>query len=393
MSFSNIIKQKNILLVPFSWLYKAGVFFYHSLYDLKILKSYRPDVPAICVGNLSVGGTGKSPMVEYLLRLLTDLTSSDSYRDSPPKESFRTKERGAMPILLSEQSKLHAAVISRGYKRKTKGFLLAGENTVASDIGDEPMQFHKKFPGVAVAVGEDRAPAIEQLLKQKPEINVIILDDAYQHRAVTAGFNILLTDYNNIFTGDGYLPAGTLRDLKSNYKRADVIVVTKCDEYLGNANRQRVINNIRPLSHQQVFFTVIDYGSIYNVFDNERRELKEVRAVVLVTGIANPEPLVDYLKRFNLKVRHFSFPDHYNFSEKDIGDILDAYQSAGIENKIILTTEKDAVRLMEWERLKEVPVFALPVQHRFLFEEGNAFDNCIKNYLLRGMPGGYNKDT
>ncbi|HMR83524.1 MAG TPA: tetraacyldisaccharide 4'-kinase [Niabella sp.] len=365
MSFSNIIKQKNILLVPFSWLYKAGVFFYHSLYDLKILTSYKPEVPVICVGNLSVGGTGKSPMVEYLLRLLANPFSE--YSNGPQK--------------------LRTAVISRGYKRKTKGFLLAGENTLASDIGDEPMQFHKKFPGVAVAVGEERVPAIEQLLKQKPEINVIILDDAYQHRAVTAGFNILLTDYNNIFTGDGYLPAGTLRDLKSNYKRADVIVVTKCDEHLGNTGRQQVINSIRPLSHQQVFFTVIDYGSIYNVFNNERRELKEIREVMLVTGIANPEPLVNYLKRFNLQVEHLGFPDHYNFSEKDVGDILSAWQAAGIENKIILTTEKDAVRLIEWEHLKGMPVYALPVQHRFLFGEGNAFDDRIKNYLLQDMPG------
>jgi tetraacyldisaccharide 4'-kinase len=361
MSFSNIIKQKNILLVPFSWLYKAGVFFYHSLYNLNILKSYKPDVPTICVGNLSVGGTGKSPMVEYLLRLLANPFSE--YSNGPQK--------------------LHAAVISRGYKRKTKGFLLANEHTVTSDIGDEPMQFHKKFPGVAVAVGEERAPAIEQLLKQKPGINVIILDDAYQHRAVTAGFNILLTDYNNIFTGDGYLPAGTLRDLKSNYKRADVIVVTKCDEHLGNVGRQQVIDNIRPLSHQQVFFTVIDYGSIYNIFNNECRDLEDVKEVVLVTGIANPGPLVDYLKRFNLQIRHFNFPDHYNFSEKDIGDILGTYQSGDIGNKIILTTEKDAVRLIEWEHLKGAPVFALPVQHKFLFGEGNTFDDCVRNYVLQ----------
>lgn len=374
MSFSDIIKQKNILLVPFSWLYKAGVFFYHSLYDLKILKSYRPDVHTICVGNLSVGGTGKSPMVEYLLRLLTSAVPLSF------EEELGVRSSDGPP-------KLHAAVISRGYKRKTKGFLLAGENTAASDIGDEPMQFHKKFPGVAVAVGEERAPAIEQLLKQRPGINVIILDDAYQHRAVTAGFNILLTDYNNIFTGDGYLPAGTLRDLKSNYKHADVIVVTKCDERLGNTDRQRIIDNIRPLTHQQVFFTAIDYGSIYNVFNNEHRELKDVKEVVLVTGIANPGPLLDYLKRFNLQVRHLSFPDHYNFSEKDIGDILGTYQSPGVENKVILTTEKDAVRLMEWKRLHGVPVFALPVQHRFLFGEGHAFDDHIKNYLLQDISG------
>jgi len=370
MSFSDIIKQKHILLVPFSWLYKAGVFFYHSLYDLKILKSYKPEVPTICIGNLSVGGTGKSPMVEYLLRLLT----------------------GSVPLSKGERLGVRPAVISRGYKRKTQGFLLAGESTVASDIGDEPMQFHKKFPGVAVAVGEERAPAIKQLLKQKPEINVIILDDAYQHRAVTAGFNILLTDYNNIFTGDGYLPAGTLRDLKSNYKHADLIVVTKCDEQLGNADRQRLINNIRPLSHQQVFFTVTDYGNIYNIFNYEHRALKDVKEVVLITGIANPGPLVDYLKRFNLQVNHFSYPDHYNFSENDIGDILGTYQFGDMGNKIILTTEKDAVRLMEWKRLHEVPVFALPVQHRFLFGEGEAFDNCVKNYLLQDKPEGQNID-
>ncbi|WP_460687229.1 tetraacyldisaccharide 4'-kinase [Niabella aquatica] len=356
--------------MPFSWLYKTGVFFYHSLYNLKLLKSYKPERPTICVGNLSVGGTGKSPMVEYLLRLLADFVPLS-----------KGDELGLTPF--QEHQKLKAAVISRGYKRKTKGFLLAGKNTKASDIGDEPMQFHKKFPDVAVAVGEQRAAAIEQLLKQKPEINVIILDDAFQHRAVTAGFNILLTDYNNIFTGDGYLPAGTLRDLRSNYKRADVIVVTKCDLDLDDTYRQQVINNIGPLHHQKIFFTVIDYGSIYNIFNNKTWDLKNVKEVVLVTGIANPHPLVDYLKRFNLQVRHCGFPDHHSFSGNDIEDILDAYQSLDADNKIILTTEKDAVRLLEYRRLQEVPVYALPVQHRFLFEEGNVFDNCVKSYLLQ----------
>ncbi len=349
MNFSKLIRQRNIFLVPFSWLYKASAFVFHKLYDWKLMGSYEPKVPTICVGNLSVGGTGKSPMVEYLLRLLQDKT----------------------PV----------AVISRGYRRKTKGFVLANESTTAADIGDEPMQFHKKFRNVTIAVGEERAKAIEALIKQKPQTGVIILDDAFQHRAVTPGFNILLTEYNNLFTKDGYLPAGSLRDLKSNYQRANLIVVTKCDPGLEYARKEQVIKEISPFPHQQVFFTAIAYGAPYHVFSGNTVDWEDIAAAVLVTGIANPQPLLDYLQLKPLELHHLAYADHHHFSNEDIEKILTAYNAIKQTNKIILTTEKDAVRLVSFKELQGLPVVALPVQHQFLFNEGNIFDQKINDFL------------
>ncbi|WP_114788871.1 tetraacyldisaccharide 4'-kinase [Niabella yanshanensis] len=349
MNFSKLIRQRNIFLVPFSWLYKASAFVFHKLYDWKVIGSYAPRVATICVGNLSVGGTGKSPMVEYLLRLLQDKTA--------------------------------VAVISRGYRRKTKGFVVANELTTAADIGDEPMQFHQKFPGVTIAVGEERAKAIEALVEQKPQTGVIILDDAFQHRAVTPGFNILLTEYNNLFTKDGYLPAGSLRDLKSNYQRANIIVVTKCDPALENTGKEQIIKEIRPFPHQQVFFTAIAYGTPYQVFSGKTIDWPGIDAAVLVTGIANPQPLLDYLQLKQLELYHMVYADHHHFSGEDIEKILTAYNALKQTNKIILTTEKDAVRLVAFKELQDLPVVALPVQHQFLFNEGNIFDQKVIGFL------------
>lgn len=349
MNFSKLIRKRNIFLVPFSWLYKASAFVFHKLYDWKLINSYQPGVATICVGNLSVGGTGKSPMVEYLLRLL--------------------------------QEKTTVAVISRGYRRKTKGFVIADEATTAADIGDEPMQFHQKFPAVTIAVGEERAKAIEALVKQKPRTGVIILDDAFQHRAVTPGFNILLTEYNNLFTKDGYLPAGSLRDLKSNYQRADLIVVTKCDPDLQYVRKEQVINEISPFPHQQVFFTAIAYGTPYHVFSGNTVDWQDISAAVLVTGIANPQPLLDYLQLRSLALNHMAYADHHHFSATDVEKILTAYNAINQTNKIILTTEKDAVRLASFKELQHLPVVALPVQHQFLFNEGYIFDQKIIGFL------------
>ncbi|MCH5721278.1 tetraacyldisaccharide 4'-kinase [Niabella hibiscisoli] len=279
------------------------------------------------------------------------------------------------------QDKASVAVISRGYRRRTKGFLIADEATTATDIGDEPMQFHQKFPGVTIAVGEERAKAIEELIKQKVETNVIILDDAFQHRAVTPGFNILLTECNNLFTRDGYLPAGSLRDLKSNYKRADLIVVTKCDAGLDNGRREQIIHEINPLPHQQVFFTTIAYGTPYYVFLGKMIDWQGISAAVLVTGIANPQPLLEHLQLKPFELHHIAYADHHHFSAEDVEKILTAYNAINQTNKIILTTEKDAVRLADFKELQSLPVVALPVQHQFLFNEGNVFDQKIIHFL------------
>jgi len=204
--FSNLfLKSFRILLLPFAFLYWFAISIRNWLYDNKISRSTSFGLPVICIGNLSVGGTGKSPMVEYLVRLL--------------------------------HPKFKVATLSRGYKRKTKGYALATAGSTALEIGDEPMQFHQKFPEIAVAVGEERLEAIPQLLHDRPDTEAIILDDAFQHRAVKAGLNILLTEYSNLFTRDFYLPTGDLRDLKSQYKRAQIIVVTKCDPDLSNEEK------------------------------------------------------------------------------------------------------------------------------------------------------------
>ncbi len=348
MSFSSLINQRNKYLIPFSWLYKFGVWVYHRLYDWGIKKSYKPSIPTICVGNLSVGGTGKSPMVEYLVSLLA--------------------------------AHYKVAIISRGYRRKTKGLIIANAHTTANDIGDEPMQFRTKYPKATVAVSEERVVAIEHLCELKLPPDVILLDDAFQHRSVTAGLNILLTEYQNIFSRDEYLPAGSLRDLKSNYKRAHIIVVTKADKDLSEFEKQNTLKKIKPLPHQKVFFTTIHYGEIYNIFSQAIRKLDDVDEIVLVTGIANPRPMLSYLKKNHAVVQHLKYPDHHDFSKKDIGDILGTYCMSDIENKIILTTEKDAMRLRNWQQIAELPVFALSVTHRFLFEEGSKFDDLIVDY-------------
>ncbi|MEI9945280.1 MAG: tetraacyldisaccharide 4'-kinase [Chitinophagaceae bacterium] len=236
--FSNFfLRSFRILLLPFALLYWLGLVIRNWLYDKNISQSSSFALPLICVGNLSIGGTGKSPMVEYLLRLLKD--------------------------------KYSVATLSRGYKRKTKGYALADDDSTALDIGDEPMQFHLKFPNVPVAVGEERLDAISQLLQDKPATEAIILDDAFQHRAIKAGLNILLTDYNNLFTRDFYLPTGDLRDLKSQYKRAQVIVITKCDPAISEQEKQRIIKEINPKPHQSIFFTAISYGEPYHILDKK----------------------------------------------------------------------------------------------------------------------------
>ncbi|WP_018629498.1 tetraacyldisaccharide 4'-kinase [Niabella aurantiaca] len=349
MSFKNVIRKKNKLLLPISWLYIAGVRIFSFLYDSGIKKSHSYPLPVICVGNLSVGGTGKSPMVEYLVRLL-----KDRYR---------------------------LATISRGYGRKTKGFLLAGSTATAATIGDEPMQFYTKFPDITVAVSEKRTVAIETLLRTlKPE--VIILDDALQHRAVTAGLNILLTAYDNPFPRDNYLPAGQLRDLRSHYERADCIVVTKCPALLTAQERQAITEEIRPVAGQSVFFAALQYGQPYPVFGERSWAPGNMDALLLVTGIANPAPLRAQLEQYGKAIREFYFEDHYEFRKEDLSRILKAYTAYKKGTVAIITTEKDSVRLAKFrEELASVTLFVLPVRHSFLLDGSKKFDTLIKEFI------------
>ncbi len=350
--FPNIfLRSFRILLFPFSLLYWLGIAVRNFLYDRNILRSSRFGLPLICVGNLSVGGTGKSPMVELLVEMLKD--------------------------------RFNVATLSRGYKRKTKGYALAGPGSTALEIGDEPMQFHLKFPDVPVAVGEERLDAIPQLLHDRPSTELVILDDAFQHRAVTAGMNILLTDYHNLFTRDFYLPTGDLRDLKSSYKRAEVIVVTKCKPELDESERQELIREINPASGQRVFFTTLDYGLPYHFTGEKKFIFSPQTDVLLVTGIANPRPLKKMLEKHHNSYQMIQYPDHHIFSIDDWKEIRKKFESIPSSGKMILTTEKDAVRLEKFKKESgDLPLFIIPVRHRFLFGEENQFKQVMEEFIL-----------
>ncbi len=302
------------------------------------------------MGNIATGGTGKTPMTEYLVRLL--------------------------------QHQYKTATLSRGYKRKTKGFAIADANTTALEIGDEPMQFHVKFPDVTVAVGEERLVAIPHLLQDKPTTEVILLDDAFQHRAVKAGLNIVLSAYNNIYTRDLLLPAGDLRDVKASMKRAQIIVVTKCKKDLGDTEKTAIINEINPKPYQSVFFTEIKYTTPYHLFTKNGAAITAETNVLLVCGIANPRPLKDYMAVMMNTYDMLRYPDHHIFNSDDLAEIKKQFEKIKSSNKIILTTEKDAVRLVKFEQeLKDYPIYVLPIEHSFLFNEALLFNEKIINFI------------
>ena len=349
--FSNFfLRSFRILLLPFALVYWAVIALRNWLFDKNILKTAEFGLPLINVGNLSVGGTGKSPMVEYLL------------------------------VLLKDQFKV--ATLSRGYKRKTKGYALADDDTTALEIGDEPMQFHLKFPDVPVAVGEQRIEAIPQLLHDKPETQAIILDDAFQHRSIKAGLNILLTDYNNIFTRDFYLPTGDLRDLKSSYERAEIIVVTKCKPDLSEEEKKKLVKEIAPLPHQHIFFTSIQYGSLYHIINNSVTRIDEETEVLLVSGIASPRPLKKWLEEYSSSYSLLQYADHHIFTIDDLNDIRKRFENMEETKKIILTTEKDAVRLVKFRQAIEgLPVYVVPIRHHFLFKDEDKFNKLITDFI------------
>lgn len=345
-----MLKSFRYLLFPLAFLYGIIVWFRNWLFDKNILKSAKFNFPVICVGNLAVGGTGKTPMVEYLVNMLQPF--------------YKT------------------ATLSRGYKRKTKGFAIADEKTTAIDIGDEPMQFHQKFPGITVAVGEERLVAIPQILHQRPETEVIILDDAFQHRTVQAGLNILLTDYKNLYTRDLMMPAGDLRDIKQSRKRADVIVVTKCKTDLSEEEKNAIIKEIDPLSGQQVLFTEIVYDQPYHLFNKQKINMDASTDVLLVCGIANPKPMMDFLTVQVHTYDMMRYPDHHIFTIDDLKDMRKHFEKLSKSNSIILTTEKDAVRLEKFiQELKDYPLYVLPIKHRFLFNETARFEAFVKDFI------------
>lgn len=327
------------ILFPLAFLYWLITFIRNWLYDKGIFKSYSFNVPIIAVGNLSVGGTGKTPQIEYLIRLLSD--------------------------------KYKVAVLSRGYKRTSEGFILADENATASSIGDEPFQFFLKFPNIQVAVDANRKNGIENLLQLPNKPDVILLDDAFQHRKVKAGFYILLTAYDDLFCDDYILPFGNLREPSSGKKRADMIIVTKCPNDLSELAQQKIKEKLK--EKQPVFFTTIQYDDY--VFGNDSQLLvSEIQSEskVLVAGIAKPKLFFDFLQ--SEKDDTLVFPDHHHFSKQDCEQIL-----AKANGRKIITTEKDFVRLNGL--LPKSQLFYLPIKSTFL---NTNIDKTIEDYVGKG---------
>ena len=337
------------LLFPFAFLYGTAIHIRNFLFDKKILSSNHFDIPTICVGNLSVGGTGKTPMTEMLLSLL-----HPQYR---------------------------IATLSRGYKRKTKGFLIADEYTTASDIGDEPMQLHTRFQDVLVAVDEDRSHAIRQLAKHPGKLQVIILDDAMQHRSVKADCNILLTDYSNLYVDDYFLPVGSLRDQRSSSRRADMIVVTKCPGNISLEEKTAITRHIQPQAHQQVFFAAIDYGTPYNLVTKVPYHFSENATIIAVAGIAKPQHYFDYLRTKTHHLEKIVLPDHYDFTEEDILKIFSTSKNnASGKSVIFMVTEKDAAKINSYQQVfinLSVDIYVLPIKCVILYNESAFFHKKI----------------
>lgn len=343
--FSLLVQILRYILFPFSLIYWFITSVRNYLYDIGVFKSFGFDIPVIVVGNLSVGGTGKTPMVEYLIRLLS--------------KDFKV------------------AVLSRGYKRKSKGFVLAKDTVSAEFIGDEPFQYFNKFKNIQVAVDADRVNGINQLLENNNKPEVVILDDAFQHKKVKGNCNILLTTYNDLFVNDFVLPTGNLRESRKGAKRAQVIVVTKCPNSISESEKQLIAKKIARYSSTKVFFSTIEYDESlkggeeeFNVNDLENKE------VLLVTGIANPKPLTSYLTDKNVKFTHLEFSDHHHFSDKDIQKINDKFHLLEGENKIILTTEKDYVRM--FDKVQNLHYISIKIK---INNQNLEFENIIRNYV------------
>jgi len=342
--FSLSVNFLRKIAFPFSILYGLITSIRNFLYDNGVLKSTEFKTPTIVVGNLSVGGTGKTPQIEYLIRLL--------------------------------QNDYKIAVLSRGYKRKSKGFVIACENSTVETIGDEPFQFHKKFPNIIVCVDANRTNGIQQLEKLNTPPEIILLDDAFQHRKVKGGYNVLLSSFNNLYVDDFMLPTGNLREYRSGAKRAQAIIVTKCPNNLLETEQEQIIKKLKSKVNQSVFFTTISYDTELKGADKiDVRDLKNSE-IVLVTGIANPNPLTEYLSSQQIKFNHIKYPDHYNFKVKDIESIQETYNLIQSKNKIILTTEKDFVRI--FDRLKNAHYIS--IKTTFINRE-NDFNSSINNYV------------
>ena len=347
-------------LYPLSWLYGIGVCLRNKLFDWGWLPSKSFDVPVICIGNLAVGGTGKTPHTEYLIKLL-------------------------------QKAGLQVATLSRGYKRKSKGYVLAEAQSDVRQIGDEPYQIKSKFPNIRVAVDEDRCHGIEQLLTLKnPTVDAILLDDAFQHRYVKAGMNILLTDFHRLLCDDALLPAGRLREPASGKNRATIVIVTKCPDDIKPIDFNIITKRLHLYPYQQLYFSRFRYGMLKPLFPGKTDNRKSLSVltgdeeVLLVTGIASPAPLVKEVEAYTSHVKLLAFDDHHNFTSKDLQLVKEQFLQLEESKRLIITTEKDATRLKSHPALDEALkpyIYVLPIEIEFLQNQQQIFDQNIIDYV------------
>jgi tetraacyldisaccharide 4'-kinase len=342
-----------ILLLPFSFCYGMIMMLRNHLFDMGILRSEKFTFPVISVGNLSFGGTGKTPHIEYLIRLVG--------------ESVLT------------------ATLSRGYGRESKGFILASRRSNVKYIGDEPLQFVRKFHNIKVAVDENRTRGIQKLKDKFPDLGLVLLDDAFQHRLVTPGLSILLTDYHHLYSEDHVFPSGRLREFRSGAKRADLIVVTKTPKIFSPITRRRIQEDLKPRPSQQLFFSYISYGNPVAVNeDQDLTILQKLSYILLFTGIANDYPLQEEVRRKCSELSILKFPDHHPYQIKDLEIIKTRFEDLPSRKKVILTTEKDMMRLKlpEFSNfLKNLPLFYLPIEINFHEKDKQPFDKLITDYV------------
>ncbi len=352
--------QINKWLYPASWIYGAGVWLRNKLFDWGYYKERSFNLPVICIGNITVGGTGKTPHTEYLIRLL--------------------------------QKSFQIAVLSRGYKRKSKGFVLANGQSTVHQIGDEPFQMKEKFPNIHVAVDENRCHGIEKLCQKNltPETEVILLDDAFQHRYVKAGINILLVDYNRMITEDTLLPAGRMREPLAGKERAHIVIITKCPKDMKPVEYGLLKKHMDLYAFQQLYYTTLDYGKLRPLFNGGKeypmQNIQPTVHVLLVTGIASPYQLEKDLSSINANIHTLAFSDHHDFTKDDMLTIEQQFNRLPEGKRMVITTEKDAVRMASHPDLPETIkpyIYVLPVEIVFLQDQQETFNKYILDYVRK----------
>ena len=341
------------LMWPFAIIWGLISVIRNWLYDIEFLNGAEFEVPVISIGNLSMGGSGKTPHTEYFLY---------HFRD---------------------QFKI--AVLSRGYRRRSSGFKIAMPNDDFTHIGDEPRQIKAKFGDITVAVGESRALAIPAIMQAKPLTNLILLDDAYQHRSVKPALNILLTPYNLPYWKDNLFPVGWLRERRKNAHRADIIIVTKCESDFNASDEQQILSEFKILERQKVFFTTFKYGVPYQLFKPDlKKSIDKNTSILLFSGIANGIELNKHLKSISREVFWIEYDDHYNYEQNDLVTMFESYKNIGDSRKMIITTEKDAVRIepyMEWILSENIEIYCLPVTVEFVGSNKNEFNNLVLDFI------------